>query len=109
MKKVFAVILLVLFSSSVSAEDWITHNDKIEELDIWPSGSDEWGIKFKPSQSPHVNCPDGFYIEHDSNNKQIAYSTLLTAFSLDLNVKVQFKPSQYINGSCRANRITVER
>lgn len=57
----------------------------------------------------HENCGYGFYISHDDNNKEYAYSTLLTTFSLDIDIGVQFDPVVSVNGSCRANRIILRR
>ena len=107
--KFIVIAFLVVFSFQSNAASWITHDNKVKQIDIWPTGSDEWGIKIRPEGEVHANCSDGFYIPHDGPNKGIAYSSLLTAFSTDMNVKIQYNPEEVLNGSCKVNRLTLSR
>ncbi|WP_444933507.1 hypothetical protein [Microbulbifer sp. JTAC008] len=107
-RSITAMLAVLLMSTSALAEDWVTHTDTIEKLDVWPSGSNAWAISIVPSTEPNASCPDGFYIEQNAVNSSAAYSTLLTAFSMGLPVSIQFKVSTALNDNCKANRIRLK-
>ncbi|WP_444889780.1 hypothetical protein [Microbulbifer sp. DLAB2-AA] len=110
MKKILVASLAYFFPAMGLAEEWITHSDTVVSIDIWPSSAtDDWGIKFSPTTQAHSTCPDGFYVPLEAKNKDVTYSAVLTALSADKKVAVQFKPSMALNGSCKANRVTLKK
>lgn len=89
MKKLLCLLLTLLVSFSVKSENWKWHCGKVQNVDTWTIGSDNYGVQFKLESTPS-ECYE-FYLPHNGENKSLAYSAILGAKFQSGQVCVQYK------------------
>ncbi len=66
------IVALWLFMSSAQAVDYAGVNATVTQLQVWSSGSDQYGIRVLASTYP-AGC-GAFYIPHTAANKSFIYN-----------------------------------
>lgn len=102
MKKALAMILLFPFCS-VWASTANFFGD-IERIRTWAGGSDTYGIWVEFEQNPTA-CPNGFFMLHQQDNKELVYSFLLASSFAGRRVGIQALTHEMSGGKCRVNYV----
>lgn len=102
MKKLI-FLLLIIMSASVSA-DLAKYCGDIKRFRIWAGGSDTYGIWVEYENNPST-CDGGFYLPHESDNKDYVVSFLLSEKAQNNRVCMQVRTDLKISNRCRVNYV----
>lgn len=100
----FCLFILVFVMSAQTYAQATNLCGEIQRLRVWPNGGDHYGIWVEYKENPS-QCPGGFYIKQDSNNKDVAVSMLLTARAMKERICVQVISGDMIGSRCRLNYV----
>ncbi len=99
------ISLLLIFSPVCLA--WETTCGKVKRVFSWSSGSDRYGLRATLTNLPE-SCT-GFWIAHQDENKQFAFSMLLSSAASGIKTCIQYDPdlTKY-DGMCKLNHVYIE-
>ncbi|WP_370979951.1 hypothetical protein [Agaribacterium sp. ZY112] len=100
----FISAFLFLFLSFQSVADTQKFCGPIDTFRIWANGNDTYGIWVEYEENPSL-CPGGFYLKHDSNNKDYVMSFLLAEKAQNNRVCIQAVTSSMNGSRCRINYV----
>ena len=92
--KWLAVYVLVGGFSHSAFSEWFLHCGNVKRLYSWAAGSDTYGARVILKENPS-SC-GGFWIQHEGDNKNLVYSTLLASSASGQRVvynSIQSKPN----------------
>ncbi|MCP4493445.1 MAG: hypothetical protein GY820_39995 [Gammaproteobacteria bacterium] len=78
--------------------------NEIERFRIWATGSDTNGIWVEYKENPAA-CPGGFYLPHVADNKDYAFSFLLSEKAQGNKVCMQVITDIMISSRCKINYV----
>ncbi|MFA0812150.1 hypothetical protein [Microbulbifer epialgicus] len=90
MKYVLFIVVFLVAASSYATEALGTACGEIQRLRTWAEGSDTYGVWIEYKSNPE-NCEGGFYIPHNSNNKELVFSMALAAKASGQKMCIQFR------------------
>jgi hypothetical protein len=95
--------VVFLFCSTVNA-NMAKYCGDIKTFRIWATGSDSNGIWVEYESNPST-CPGGFYLPHQSDNKDYVVSFLLAEKAQKNRVCMQVFTSTMISNRCKVNYV----
>jgi hypothetical protein len=85
---------------------WENHCGDIKRIRTWVNGSDTYGVWVEFTANP-PSCAGGLYLPQTGNNRDMVYSTALSAKMANQKICFQFNnsPESKISNRCRVNYI----
>lgn len=106
--KFFLIGLLTLITSFGSnASTWDNASGKVSNIQIWVNGSDTYGVWVTLDNGSDIpsGCGLTYYLQHNASNKDIVYSSLLTAKVSGGKVTIQTDKSKNASDLCRIHKV----
>lgn len=108
MKYILFVITIALAAPLYAVESLGIACGEIQRLRTWASGSDTYGIWVEYKSNPQ-NCEGGFYVPHNSSNRELVFSMALAAKASNQKMCIQIGDlSSNIGNRCVINYIMHE-
>ena len=84
--------------------DMAKYCDEIKRFRIWVTGSSTNGVWIEYEDNPSA-CPGGFYLPHESDNKDLVMSFLLAEKAQKNKVCMQVITTTMISNRCKVNYV----
>ena len=91
-----------VYGQARNSRNYHNHCSKIKTIRTWSQGNDAHGVRVELQSNPS-QCPYGYYIVHNANNKNLVYSSLLSAKMADQKICVQAYLKEMLANLCRLN------
>ncbi|KZN45939.1 hypothetical protein [Pseudoalteromonas luteoviolacea] len=106
-RNLFIGLLTVAISFGANASPWTNAYGKISNIQVWANGSDPYGVWVTLESDSDISsdCSLTYYLQHNASNKDIVYSSLLTAKVSGGKVNIQTDKSKNATGLCRIHKV----
>ncbi len=99
------IVLISLLMSFNSLADWKVYCNNVDKIYTWTRGSDTYGVHVILDTNP-ATCLGGFYISQQENNRELVYSSILSAKMANAPICIQTDPEvSKISNRCRINYV----
>lgn len=106
---IFILLALGLTPFFSSATSWANAYGQINSIELWVNGSDTYGVwvTLKAGSSTPSDCGLNYFLPHSGTNKELVYSSLLTAKVSNGYVTIQTDQSKNASGLCRIHKVKI--